>query len=179
MNILAHSERVTQPTSYAMLVTASDIFTPSGVRQSTPTSATIITTPPVFGGVTAVTPKTDGSFNVAWGSVTSINLPYRFEIYVALGTVSAAALFAMSPAAVANGPDTSLDVMKLNDHATYFVKDQTYTFGVRCKDGVGNLSTTLAAIQATAIASGNLVEVLQAIAQKAENASNLMMSTTL
>jgi hypothetical protein len=65
-NILAFGKAI-QPTSYAMLVTNADIFTPEGVRQSTPTSATIITTPPTFAGITSVTPNIDGRISVGWG----------------------------------------------------------------------------------------------------------------
>lgn len=160
MNILAHG-RATQPTSYAMITTPYDITTNEGVRQSTPQSATQITTPPTFSGITGVTPKTDGSFNIQWGSVTSVNNPFEFQIFVSPGVVSAATLFSLPAAELSESGTTNKDIFKLSDHSTYFVNGQTYTFGVRCKDGVQNQNTNLSILTSTAIASGNLPALLQ------------------
>lgn len=162
-NILAFGSSV-QATSFAMLTTAYDIFTPEGVRQSTPTSATVITTPPTFAGITAVTPTVDGAINVAWGSFTSVNLPVVFQIYVALGSVSAATLFALQPVAIAPNTASNWYVTQLSDQSTYLIKGQVYTFGVRCRDGVNNQNTNLTIMTATAIGSANLVTVLQTLA---------------
>lgn len=161
MNILAHSNRVTQATSFAMLTTGADIFSPQGVRQSTPTSAMIITTPPTFAGITGVVPNLDGSINVQWGAASSINLPLEFQVYVALGSVSAAVLFSGVPAVIAPSNALNIDLYQLSDQSTYFVNGQLYTFGVRCKDGVNNQNTNLTIMTATALSSGNLPVILQ------------------
>lgn len=163
-NIFAHSIAL-QPTSAAMLTTGADIFTNSGVRQSTPTSATIITTPPTFAGITSAAAHTNGSFLISWPSATSPNAPIEFQIYAAVGTVSPAALFVNSNLVGIGKPNsTQMRVWMLGDQSTYFVNGLTYTFGVRAKDGVQNQNANLVVIQSTAIGSGNLTTVLQTLA---------------
>lgn len=162
MNLFALS-RTTMKTSVAMITTPQDIFTPGGVRQSTPQSAVVVTTPPVFAGITGVTPKIDGSMNVQWASATSTNTPHLYEVYVSPGAVSPAVLFALQPALLADNDETSIDLMKLADQSTYFVSGQVYTFGVRCRDRLGNQNSNLVVLQATAIASGNLPALWQTL----------------
>lgn len=155
------SAQILMPTSLAMLLTSADTYTPGGVRQSTPQSATIVTTPPIFGGITGVTPQSDGGFNVQWGSVTSINPPFEFQIYVGLGVLTATELFSLPIADLGTSNQTNKTIYKLSDNSTYFVNGETYTFGVRCKDGVQNQNTNLTILTGTAIASGNLTALLQ------------------
>lgn len=178
MNITSLS-RATMRTSVPMIVTPADVFTSGGVRQSTPQSAVIVTTPPVFAGITSVTPNTDGSFTVAWSAATSTNAPHEYQIYVSPGSVDAATLFALPVAALSPQPDTQIRVFQLSDDATYFVKGQQYTFGVRCKDGVGNQNTNLAILAATAIASGDIANIFQDLADSLINTnSNLSNRNT-
>lgn len=163
-NILAHSISL-QATSYAMLTTVSDIFTPSGVRQSTPTSATIVTTPPTFAGITSAVPNANGSFLLTWPAATGPNSPIDFQIYAALGSVSAATLFQPSNLVdIGKSGSTQMRIWTLGDQLTYFVNGVQYTFGVRAKDGVQNQNTNLTILTATAIGSGNLTAVLQTLA---------------
>ena len=164
-NQLAHSHRVTQPTSYAMMTTTADIFTPEGVRQSTPTSATIITTPPTFAGIVSATAQTDGSFLVTWAAATGINPPLEYLVYIALGSVSGATLFqASNVVTVVPTGALSKRVFTLSDQSTYLVKGQQYTMGVRAKDGVQNTDANLVTIVETAIASGDIPTIYQTIA---------------
>ena len=164
INFLALSSTI-QLTSTAMLLTGADIFTGAGVRQSTPTSATIITTPPVFAGITSSTPHTNGSFNIVWPAATTVNAPIEFQIYAALGVVSAATLFLpANQVDIGKDGSTQMRIWTLGDQVTYFVNGLTYTFGVRAKDGVQNQNTNLTIVTATAIGSGNLTVVLQTLA---------------
>jgi len=155
--------RSSQRTSAAMLVTANDIFTQSGVRQSSPASATVINTPPIFAGITGATPNADGSINVQWAAATSVNLPFEYQVYIAPGSVSAATLFALKPVVLVDSPNSNVNVFKLTDQSTYLVKDQVYTLGVRVRDGVKNQNTNLTTLTATAIASGNLISLFQTV----------------
>lgn len=174
MNLTSLS-RASMRTSVPMLVTPADVFTSGGVRQSTPQSAVIVTTPPVFAGITGVTPKTDGAINVQWAAATSTNTPHEYQIYVAHGIVNAATLFAMSPATLAYDSVTNIDVMKLSDNTTYLVNGETYTFGVRCRDRLGNQNINLVVMTAVAISSGNIATIYQTIADSLINTnSNLM-----
>ena len=160
MNFLANG-RATQPTSFAMLTTVADIFTNDLVRQSTPQSAVILTTPPTFTGILTATPTVDGPILITWGAFTSINLPVEFQVYVALGVVSAATLFALEPVAILPQSATSYGVFMLTDQVTYLVRGQIYTLGVRCKDAVKNQNNNLAILTSTAIGTVNLPTVLQ------------------
>jgi methyl-accepting chemotaxis protein len=162
MNFLANGSAL-QSTSYAMLTTPSDIFSPSGVRQSTPQSATILSTPPVFAGVSGIVPKADGSLSVSWGSFTSVNNPVMFQIYIRLGVVSALTLFASAPVAIVDESNNTFDIFRLADQVTYLVKGQIYTVGVRCVDGVKNQNTNLVVMTATAIGTANIASVFQSL----------------
>jgi methyl-accepting chemotaxis protein len=162
MNFLANGSAL-QSTSYAMLTTPSDIFSPSGVRQSTPQSATILTTPPVFAGITSAVPKVDGSITVGWGSFSSVNNPVMFQVYILLGSVSAGTLFSSAPVAILDESKNSFDIFRLADQVTYLVKGQVYTMGVRCVDGVKNQNTNLVIMTATAIGTANIAGVFQSL----------------
>lgn len=163
-NIFAHSIAI-QKTSSAMLTTVADIFTQYGVRQSTPTSATIVTTPPVFTGIISSAPYANGSFLINYPLATGPNAPYSYQIYAALGVVSAATLFQDSNLVDIGKPgSTQMRIWTLGNQVTYFVNGLTYTFGVRAKDGVQNQNTNLTIVTATAIGSGNLTGVLQTLA---------------
>lgn len=120
-------------------------------------------TAPTFSGVTTVTPQNSGAILAAWSAATeAISLPIEYNIYISPGSVSAATLFALSPAMKVRTLTQAL-IFTLNDQATYLVNGLTYTIGVRSEDGVGNVDSNVAILTTTAIASGNLSAVFQSI----------------
>lgn len=133
--------------------------------QLLPNAAISDLTPPTFAGITGATPNTDGSITALWSAASDATPPIEYNIYIALGVVSAAALFVpgnlvtISPALT-----TSKRIFTLADQTTYLVNGQQYTMGVRAKDAVGNIDTNLVIQTPTAIASGNLPVVLQTLA---------------
>ena len=146
MNLLAFG-RATQGTSAAMITTPSDIFTGSGVRQSTPTSATIINTPPVFGGITGLVANPNGSLTASWVSGTTVNSPLEYLVYIGGGTLSSSALYALPPFAT-----TQTTMILFMDSNGNILSPGTYTVGVKAKDGVQNLSSNIQLM--TAVSSG-------------------------
>lgn len=135
-----------------------------------PVSCTIDSTPPTFGGITSVTPQSDGTFTVTWSAATSTKTPVRYEIYVSLGVVASAALFVTANrVAFAPGLLTSWRVGWLRDQITYFINGQIYTFGVRAVDSQNYSSSNVQLITSTAIASGNIGGVFQTVATNLQN----------
>lgn len=133
------------------------------VTQKTPNSSLADTTPPTFAGITAATPNNNGSITVEWGSVTeSASLPVEYNIYVAEGSVDASALF-VTGNLVAVSPVSGRRVYTLADQSTYLAAGQTYTFGVRAKDAVGNINqnTALETAVSTGVLSDGLAEYVQ------------------
>lgn len=121
-------------------------------------------TPPTFAGITSATPNTDGSISVAWALASSTKTPIEYHIYIALGSVSAATLFQSANVATpVPAGKTSGRVFLLPDQATYLVKDQQYTIGVRSNDSYGFEDTNTAIQVVTAIASGNFPVVFQSL----------------
>ena len=133
-------------------------------KQLSSKACLIDVTPPTFGGITTAIAKTSGAFEVDWSPATEvISPPVEYKIYVGLGVLTAAELFALNPVMHTQTPTKAL-IFTLNDHETYFVKGQTYTIGVRAEDGVGNTDSNNAIVVVAAIATGNLPDVLQATA---------------
>ena len=118
------------------------------------------TTPPTFTGVSSATANNNGSITVAWGSVTeAVSLPVEFLVYVALGDVDAATLFVPGNLTkIVPSGATSTKVYTLADQTTYLAAGQTYTFGVRAKDAVGNINQNVAV--ETAVSTGVLTDGL-------------------
>ena len=144
-NILAHSRRVTMSTSFAMLTTVYDIFSPAGVRQSTPQSATVITTPPVFAGITGLVANTNGSLTASWSAATNVNLPTEYWVYIKAGT--ATGLFSTSPVEVVTG----LSVTLFTDSFQTLLAPGTYYVGVKARDGVQNVDINTVSLSAVSI----------------------------
>lgn len=121
--------------------------------------------PPTFAGIQSVAANTDGSFTVSWLSASDATPPIEYNIYVALGSVTALTLFQSSNIVTISPASTvSKRIFTLSDQTTYYVNGQIYTFGVRAKDAVGNQDSNLVIATQTAIASGNLPVVYQNIA---------------
>lgn len=120
-------------------------------------------TPPTFSGIASVVPNNAGDFTINWSAATSTKTPVRYEIYVSLGVVSAAALFVTANrVGFAPGLLTSWKVNTLRDQITYFINGLTYTFGVRAVDSQNFSDSNVVVLTSTAIASGNIGGVFQA-----------------
>lgn len=139
-NIFAHSIAL-QATSAGMLVTGADIFTNAGVRQSTPTSAYIITTPPTFAGIAGLTGP-GGIIQATWLAATAGNGIITYDVYIKKDT--AVNLFL----------DTNkvLAVLTLSAYITFdssgnpLVPNATYYVGVRARDALSNYNTNTASL---------------------------------
>ena len=131
--------------------------------QRTPNASITDTTPPTLSGIGGVVANADGTFTVSWSAATDSTTPIRYNVYIAVGSVSAASLFVSSNIVkVVRG--LSSNVSTLANQTTYIVNGQIYTFGVRAEDAVGNLNTNTAILTSTAIGSGNLASLFQTIA---------------
>ena len=114
---------------------------------------------PSFSGISSATVNPNGSITVGWSTATDSSSPVRYTAYVALGSVSAAALFAPANSVlIAPSTATSIKVYTLADQTTYLQPSQIYTFGVRVSNAVGNTDTNTAI--ATATSSGVLSDSL-------------------
>ena len=129
--------RSKQSTSYAMITTVYDVFTQSGVRQSTPTSSTIVTTPPTFAGIQSLVPQLNGSLLASWNAGSSGTQPLAYDIYIQIG--SATGLFVDSNR-VKTVFGLSDYLFQLQD-GTLLVSGSTYYVGVKARDPLGNTST--------------------------------------
>lgn len=144
------------PSSYFLASSIVQIPAPASLPSSTP---------PVFAGITGVTANADGSITAAWAAGTAVNPPIQYFVYIALGSVSAAALFqSTNLQRIVPAGNTSSRVFMLADMVTYLLNGQTYTLGVRARDAYGNAETNTAILTAAAIASGNLPAIFQALA---------------
>ena len=110
-------------------------------------NTTTNTTAPTFSGISSVTPNNDGSFTLTWSAATgAFATPVEYDIFVALGSVSAASLFVSgNNVSTSQNNATSANVFTLANLATYFVNGQIYTFGVRAVSAT-NISDTNIAI---------------------------------
>lgn len=134
--------------------------------QMLPENCVINTTPPTFAGISGTTPNTDGSITATWAAGSTAGKdPIEYEIFIALGVVSAAALF-LSTNKVTISPSGTLSkrIFTLADQTTYLVNGQQYTMGVRAVDSQGYTETNTVIQTPTAIASGNLPVVYQTVA---------------
>jgi hypothetical protein len=145
-------------------------------------------TTPTFSGISGLISSSDGSLQASWAAGTTSKPRLRYEVYIALGSVSGATLFSTRNNITASFPEgvTLGRVYHLPDQVVHIVKGSTYTVGVRAVDSLGYQDSNTAIQTVVAVASGNLTEVLQDIAdsladssQKTENASNLIMSVVL
>jgi len=124
----------------------------------TPQACLVDLLPPTFAGVSSLTANADGSITSAWAAASDPSVPITYEVYILPGSVSAATLFAASPS------DKTVGLSRrsyLDSNGDPLLKDQLYTFGVRCRDAVGNLNTNTATLSETAIGSVNLAQVYQ------------------
>lgn len=133
--------------------------------QTLPPASLPDTTAPTFGGATGATPNLDASFTLAWLAATDASNPIRYRCYLALGSVSAAALFVPGNLVkTVEAPALSTRLFSLGDQLGYLIRGQIYTLGVRAVDAYGNMETNTVVVTATATASGNLPDIYQTVA---------------
>lgn len=112
---------------------------------STPNACVVDLTPPTFTGITSAIAQGNGSIKVNFPAATDATTPVRYRVYIALGSVSAAALFVSSNVVSVVEPSGSgpfsTYIYTLSDLTTYLAINQIYTFGVRAVDAVGNMNT--------------------------------------
>lgn len=135
------------------------------VVQTTSQACILSATPPTFAGVVSTTPATDGSISAAWAAGSTTKTPLEYEVYISLGSVNAATLFqTVNKVLISPNSATSQKIFTLADNTTYLVKGSQYTVGVRAKDALGYTDSNTVLSTPTAIASGNLPAVFQALA---------------
>lgn len=111
----------------------------------------IDTSLPTFAGISAVAFQNDGSALLSWSAATTTKPPITYQLFVALGSVSAGSLFVTAnmvdevPAAMA-----SWRVFMLANQTLYFNPGSVYTFGVRAVDSFNYSDTNTAILTATA-----------------------------
>ena len=137
-----------QKTSAAMITTVADVFTASGVRQSTPSSATIITTAPTFAGVQSVVAQLNGSLLVNWNAATGPNGPYIYDVYVQESTN--VGLFNPSNVIIQDN-NLSCYAFELSN-GNLLRGGFTYYVGVKARDPLRNVSTNISIL--SAVSSG-------------------------
>lgn len=131
-----------QPTSAAMITTTGDIFNQDGIRQSTPTSATIVATNPTFAGVQSATAQLNGSILASWNAASGPNGPYVYDVYVQEST--ATGLF--NPANwMQTDSDTQTYVWEYTGN-NILRAGFTYYVGVKARDPLGNISLSTASV---------------------------------
>lgn len=145
-NIFAFG-RTTQHTSSAMITTVNDIFTASGVRQSTPSSVEIVTTNPTFAGITGLAAQLNGSLLASWAAGTGPTAPLIYDVYIQLSTATGLFVDGNKLPSVFT---TAVYIFQLPGGAL-LVKDSTYFVGVRARDPLGNLSTTTVSMSAVSL----------------------------
>ena len=118
-----------------MLTTTVDIFTPQAVRQSTPSSATIVITPPTFAGIATLTENNlNGSYIATWLAATYDSPPIWYEVYVQKTT--ATDLF--NTANIQQITQNLSAVIFTNADTTPLVIGATYFVGVRAINAIEN-----------------------------------------
>lgn len=129
---------------------------------------------PTFAGITSVVANLDSTFSVSWSPATGgAATPINYEVYIALGNVSAGTLFQASNMAKVVQNNTT-KIFMLADGVTYFVRGQVYTLGVRARSASGIQDSNTAILTAAAVAPGNLPVVYTNIAnQLADIEANL------
>ncbi len=134
-------------------------FGPSMV-QLLPAASVPDITPPVFAGITSAVPQSNGSVLCGWALATDTGTPITYDLYCLPGSVSAAVLFASTPALSVR----ALSGYVFRDGAGNLLTDQNYTFGVRARDALNNTDSNVALI--IAASAGVLTDDLATIAQE-------------
>jgi hypothetical protein len=148
----------------------------SSLVQTLPDACIVDVTPPTFGGITSLVPQGNGSLKAMWSAATDAIGPISYDVYIAAGVVNAATLFQNANIVSAKKSALQALIYSLADETTYLGINQTYTVGVRARDGVGNQSSNTQLL--TAQSSGVLPDCLVAAAASLASTSAEMTSTS-
>ena len=127
----------------------SDVLFLDKMIHATPAACAVDLVPPSFAGISALVANLNGSLTASWALATDSTAPISYDVYIASGSVSPAALF----------QSLNLVQSSLLGQATLFTdasgdllaESQTYTVGVRARDGVGNQESNVVTLEATSI----------------------------
>lgn len=132
----------------------------SDMQQETPQACLVDLTPPVGGAISGVSLNPDGSIRVQWPAAADVSGPIRYNVFMKLGT--ATDLF--NPANIVGCiKGLFLDIYRQPDGQPLQL-GETYYFGVRAEDAIGNLNqnTTSLSIVATGLQVQALISQLLA-----------------
>ena len=137
----------------AMATSASGIPTPNdqlnqaGTIQSTFASVQYVTQLPTFGGITSLTPQSNGALRAGWSAATTPLTPVTYDVYIQAAT--ATGLF-VDANKVRTTFGLTLDLFALTD-GTLLALGTTYFMGIRARDPYGNVSTSTASLSAASL----------------------------
>jgi hypothetical protein len=109
------------------------------------TAAIVDVTPPTFGGITALTPASNGSLIVNATAGTDALTPIRYEIYISTSNVG---LFSLSNIC---SVVTQFPANIYQDASGSPLTGQLYYVGVRAVDSIGNRETNTIIFSATSL----------------------------
>lgn len=110
-------------------------------------------TPPTFAGIDNITANNDGSFTVDWTTATGTAAnPIRYRIYISVGSVSAATLFAITNYFVSSTGTVSARLYA-DPLGAVLIAGSVYTIGVRAESAVGVIETNTAILTDTLISN--------------------------
>jgi len=116
------------------------------IIQKLPSASVPDVTAPTFAGITGLAANADGSLTASWSAATDATPPIEYRVYLALGSVSAATLFATTPLVGVYALSARLYADASN---AALVAGSVYTVGVRAADALGNLNTNTAVLTQT------------------------------
>lgn len=114
--------------------------------QHLPSASLPDVTAPTFAGITGLAANSDGSLSPSWSAATDATGPVEYRIYLALGSVSAAVLYATTPLFSVYGLSARIYADAAN---AALVAGSLYTVGVRAEDAVGNVNTNVIVLTQT------------------------------
>jgi hypothetical protein len=149
-----------------------------GVKHPTSLPFLPDTNEPIFNGIVSVVSGPDGDMTVDWNAATGTSEPpTRYRVYVALGTVTPAALFVqINVAAVVESP-TQIRLFTLGDGQTVFQEGLLYTFGVRAVSAIGIAESNEEIITVVSTSTGNPAEILQGLVARLEKSASILIGS--
>lgn len=127
----------------------------------TPAACIADLTPPTFAGIVSLAAQVNGSLLASWLAATDPSDPITYDVFIALGVVTASSLFlAANRAQSVAGLQTALFQLP---SGALLQDGQVYTVGVQARDAVGNVTSVTALLTATStgVSAVNLSEVLR------------------
>lgn len=132
-------------------------------------------TPPTFAGIASLVPGSNGSLLASWLVATGTPTPLEYDVYIALGTVTAPELF-VDGNRVHSTYGLTIRLWTLADGNTLLAQGQAYTVGVRARDRAGNIETNVVVLTATStgVIPDNLTAAIDDLQDATEALQNLV-----